>query len=69
VLVKTPEFQAVHKELGERQIICDFRPDAGIRLGPHFFNTEDELRWTVEQLVDIVASGAYERHLGATARF
>src|SRR5205085_10926202 len=60
VTVRTPEFEAVHKELGERQIICDFRPDAGIRLGPHFFNTEDELRWTVEQLVDIVASGAYE---------
>jgi kynureninase len=69
VLVKTPEFQAVHKELGERQIICDFRPDAGIRLGPHFFNTDDELRYTVDQLVDIVSSGAYERHLGATAHF
>jgi kynureninase len=69
VLVKTPEFQAVHKELGQRQIICDFRPDAGIRLGPHFFNTDDELRYTVEQIVDIVSSGAYERHLGATARF
>jgi kynureninase len=69
VLVKTPEFQAVHKELGERQIICDFRPDAGIRLGPHFFNTEEELRYTVEQLVEIVETGAYERHLGAKARF
>jgi kynureninase len=69
VLVKTPEFQAVHKELGERQIICDFRPDAGVRLGPHFFNTDAELRYTVDQLVDIVSSGAYERHLGAAARF
>jgi kynureninase len=69
VLVKTPEFQAVHKELGERQIICDFRPDAGIRLGPHFFNTDDELRFTVEQLVEIVETGAYERHLGSSARF
>ena len=39
VTVRTPEFEAVHKELGERQIICDFRPDAGIRLGPHYFNT------------------------------
>jgi kynureninase len=69
VLVKTPEFQAVHKELGERQIICDFRPDAGIRIGPHFYNTDDELRHTVEQLVEIVGTGAYERHLGATARY
>jgi len=69
VLVKTPEFQAVHKELGERQILCDFRPDAGIRLGPHFYNTDDELRYTVRQMAEIVETGAYERHLGATARF
>ena len=38
-----PEFPAVHKELTERQILCDFRPDAGIRLGPHYYNTDDEL--------------------------
>jgi len=69
VLVRTPDDPAVHKELGERGIICDFRPDAGIRLGPHFYNTEDELRHTVEQLVEIVESGAFARHSGAAARF
>ncbi len=69
VLVRTPDDPAVHKELGERGIICDFRPDAGIRLGPHFYNTEDELRQTVEQLVEIVESRAFARHSGAAARF
>jgi kynureninase len=69
VLVGTPDHAAVHKELTERDIICDFRPDAGVRLGPHFFNTEDELRHTVEQLADIVESRAYERHAGAVGRF
>jgi kynureninase len=69
VTVRTPEFEAVHKELAERQILCDFRPDAGLRLGPHYYNTDEELRYTVEQIADIVESGAYERHLGATARF
>jgi kynureninase len=69
VLVRTPDHAAVHKALAEREIICDFRPDAGVRLGPHFFNTEDELRHTVEQLADIVESGAYERHAGAVGRF
>jgi kynureninase len=69
VLVRTPDHAAVHKELTEREIICDFRPDAGVRLGPHFFNTEEELRHTVEQLVEIVESGAYERHAGAVGRF
>jgi kynureninase len=69
VLVRTPDHAAVHKELTEREIICDFRPDAGVRLGPHFFNTEDELRHTVEQLSEIVGSGVYERHSGAIGRF
>jgi kynureninase len=69
VLVQTPDDAAVHRELGERGIICDFRPGAGIRLGPHFYNSEDELRQTVEQLTEIVESGAYERHAGSAARF
>jgi kynureninase len=69
VLVRTPDDPAVHRELGERGIICDFRPDAGIRLGPHFYNSEDELRHTVEQLVEIVESGSFARHAGAAARF
>jgi kynureninase len=69
VTVRTPEFEAVHKELAERQILCDFRPDAGLRLGPHYYNSEEELRFAVAQISDIVESGAYERHLGAVARF
>ena len=69
VTVRTPEFEAVHKELSERQILCDFRPDAGLRLGPHYYNTDDELRFTVTQISEIVETAAYERHLGATARF
>ncbi len=69
VTVRTPEFEAVHKELGERQVICDFRPDAGLRLGPHYYNTDDELRGVVSEITEIVESGAHLRHLGATARF
>jgi kynureninase len=69
VTVRTPEFAAVHKELAARQILCDFRPDAGLRLGPHYYNTDEELRFAVGQIAEIVESGAYERHLGAAARF
>jgi len=69
VLVRTPDDAAVHRELGERGIICDFRPGAGVRIGPHFYNTEDELRHTAAQLVDIVESRAFARHADAVARF
>ena len=69
VTVKVPDFEAVHKELAERQILCDFRPDAGIRLGPHYFNTDEELEHALDQIAEILATGAHERWLGATARF
>jgi kynureninase len=71
VTVSTPDHAACHAELGERGIVCDFRPDphGGVRLGPHFFNTEDEVRHAVSELADIVAGGAYERHAGAHSLF
>jgi kynureninase len=69
VTVRVPEFAAVHRELAERQILCDFRPDVGLRLGPHYFTLDDELRHAVDQIVDIAETGAHERHLDAVARF
>jgi len=67
VTVHVPEFPAVHRELVERQVLCDFRPDAGIRLGPHFFTADDELRFAIDQIGDILATGAHERHAGVVA--
>ena len=56
IVVRTPDFPAVHAQLDERQIICDFRPDVGLRLGPHFFTTDDELELAVSAMREIVAS-------------
>jgi kynureninase len=67
VTVHVPEFPAVHRELMERGILCDFRPDSGIRLGPHYFTADEEIRLAISEIGDIVASGAFERHLGAAA--
>jgi kynureninase len=67
VIVDVPEAAAVYAELEERAVLCDFRPGAGIRVGPHFFTTDEELRFVVEQIADIVETGAFERHAGAAA--
>jgi kynureninase len=67
VILAVPEGAAVYAELESRGILGDFRPGAGIRLGPHFFTTDDELRFAVGQIVEIVETGAYERHRGAAA--
>jgi kynureninase len=69
VVFRVPDFQAVHAELAAREIICDYRPDAGLRFGPHFFTTDDEIRFAVEQVSEILESGAHVARLGATAGF
>ena len=68
VTVHVPDFPAVHRELAEREILCDFRPDAGLRLGPHFYTSDDELRFDVEQIGEILETGAHRRHLGVVAQ-
>ena len=55
VVVRPPDFERVDAELAERGILCDHRPDVGLRLGPHFFNTDDELRYVVEQIAELAA--------------
>ena len=53
VVIRPPEAERVDAELAARGILCDHRPDVGLRLGPHFFNTDDELRHTVEQIAEL----------------
>jgi len=65
VTIAVLEAAAVYAELEERGILGDFRPGAGIRLGPHFYNTDDEIRFAVAQIAEIVETGAYARHVGA----
>ncbi|MGI9113164.1 MAG: aminotransferase class V-fold PLP-dependent enzyme [Gaiellaceae bacterium] len=68
VTVHVEDFAAVYKELAERQILCDFRPGAGIRIGPHYFTSDDELELVIAQIGEIRETGAYGRHIGALAR-
>ena len=69
VVFRVPGFQAVHAELAAREIICDSRPDAGLRFGPHFFTTDDEIRFAVEQVSEILDSGAHLARTGAAAGY
>ena len=65
MVVRTPGFEAAHAELKARDILCDVRPDVGLRFGPHFFNTDEEIEFAVSALKEIVGRGA---RLSAPAR-
>jgi kynureninase len=67
VSVRVPDFAEVHAELERREILCDFRPETGLRLGPHYFNTDDELRYCVEQISEIVSERARSASLRSVA--
>jgi kynureninase len=41
------------EELLRREIMCDFRPRAGIRLSPHFYNTEQECDHAIATLKEL----------------
>ena len=56
VVVRVPGFVQVHAELQRRGILCDVRPDVGIRLGPHFFTTEEELEFATAAIEEIAAA-------------
>ncbi len=40
-------------------ILCDYRPGAGIRLSPHFYTRDDELDAAVAAIEEILAGNAW----------
>jgi kynureninase len=50
VTLDLPDPHALVKRLGEEDILFDARPRAGVRIGPHFVTTEDEIPRCVEAL-------------------
>lgn len=62
ITINPPHAYEVSQELLARNIIIDYRPQAGIRVSPHFYNTDEECRMVVETMQDILKQGAWEQH-------
>ena len=58
VVIDVPDGARVAEELLRRDVIIDHRPGAGIRMAPHFYNTEDDVDRAVDILVEIHRDGA-----------
>jgi kynureninase len=69
ITVAVEHAAAVTKELVRREIVCDFRPGAGIRLSPHFYTKDEELDYAVAEMRRIVETRAYAGHEAAGAAF
>ena len=62
VTVKPPQAWEVSQELLARDIMIDFRPQAGIRIAPHFYNSEAEVRGALMAIGEILADDSWQRH-------
>ena len=65
VSIDCPHAPEVTRELLARDILVDYRPKAGIRFSPHFYNRDEEIDSALTQIEEILATRAWERHLQA----
>ncbi len=65
VSIDCPHAEEVAHALVARNILVDFRPKAGVRMSPHFYNREDELDLALEAIAEILAARAGVRHPAA----
>jgi kynureninase len=63
VSVDCPHAKEVKNELIARNVMVDYRPGAGVRLSPHFYNRDEEIDFALAQIEEILATSAWERHL------
>jgi kynureninase len=67
VSVECPHAYEVCRELLARDILVDYRPKAGVRISPHFYNREEECDFTLAQMEEILRTGAWEKHAAAVS--
>lgn len=56
-----PHAKEVAFELNAEDIVCDFRPGAGVRFSPHFYTTDEELDRAFAVVDEILSSERWKR--------
>ncbi len=62
VTVDPPHAYEVSRELIARNILVDYRPGAGIRISPHFYNSDEEVRLAMDAIAEILRDGSWQQH-------
>jgi kynureninase len=63
VSVECPYAKEVKDELIKRNVMVDYRPAAGVRLSPHFYNRDEEIDFSLAQIAEILETRSWEHHL------
>ncbi len=62
VTVQVPDGPAFVAALAERDILVDCRPDVGLRVSPHFYNTDEELDLCLDTVCELLRTGGWQTH-------
>jgi kynureninase len=54
VMIYVEDGPAMVNQLAERKVFVDCRPGVGLRISPHFFNTDEEVREAMEILAELM---------------
>jgi kynureninase len=58
VAIDVPDGQVVCRALAARNILTDYRPGAGVRIAPHFYNTDEEIDIVIAAMDEVLATAA-----------
>jgi kynureninase len=50
VVIDVPRGEEITQKLSRRDFLVDYRPGAGIRVAPHFYNTDEELELVIREI-------------------
>jgi kynureninase len=67
VAIRVPHAYEVAQTLLARDILVDYRPEAGIRVAPHFYTTDDELESAVAAIDEILERQEWKQFAGEKA--
>lgn len=61
VSMRIPHGREVSMELNSEDVVCDFRPESGVRFSPHFYTTDEELDVAFDVVDEILRTGRWKR--------
>jgi kynureninase len=61
VSMRIPHGREVSMELNAEDVVCDFRPESGVRFSPHFYTTDEELDVAFDVVDEILRTGRWKR--------
>jgi kynureninase len=64
VAFDVPHGYEVAQYLLSRDIVVDYRPNAGIRVAPHFYTSDEELETAVATMDEALETGGWKKHEG-----